>query len=59
MFSQFESLVNQAGQMYSSMVMKERTLESATASDMLNQIKEKWTQRGQTSAQGQKPAGCG
>ena len=59
MFSQFESLVNQAGQMYSSMVMKERTLESATASDMLNQIKEKWTQRGQTSAQGQKPASCG
>lgn len=39
--SQFESLVNQAGEMYSSMVMKETTLGSAAASDMLNQIKEK------------------
>lgn len=39
--SQFESLVNQAGEMYSSVVMKKTTLESAAASDMLNQIKEK------------------
>ena len=39
--SQFESLVNQAEEMYSSMVAKETTLESAAASDMLNKIKEK------------------
>ena len=39
--SQFESLVNQAEEMYSSMVTKETTLESAAASDMLNKIKRK------------------
>ena len=44
--SQFESLVNQAGEMFLSMVLKETTLESAAALDMLNQIEERWTQRG-------------
>ena len=39
--SQFESSVNQAGEMYSSMVTKETTLESAATSDKLNQVKEK------------------
>lgn len=39
--SQFKSLVNQAGEMYSSMVMKETNFESAAVSDMRNQIKEK------------------
>jgi len=38
---QFESLVDQAGETYSSLVAKETTLESAVASDMLIQIKEK------------------
>ncbi|KAK3880068.1 hypothetical protein Pcinc_015407 [Petrolisthes cinctipes] len=39
--SQFESLVNQAEEMYSSMVNKETSLESAAASDMLDKIMEK------------------
>lgn len=39
--SQFEALVTQAEEMYSSMLTKETTLESAAASDILNQIKEK------------------
>lgn len=44
--SQFELLVNQAGEMYSSMVMKETNLESAAASDMLIKIKEKGHEEG-------------
>ena len=38
---QFESLVDHVGETYSSLVAKETTLESAVASDMLIQIKEK------------------
>ena len=38
---QFQSLIDEAEEMYSSLVAKETTLESAVASDMLTQIKEK------------------
>ena len=38
---QFESLVDEAGEMYSSLVTKETTLESAVGSDMLREIREK------------------
>ena len=38
---QFKSLVDQAGETYSSLVAKETTLETALASDILIQIKEK------------------
>lgn len=39
--SQSPGCVGSAGEMYSSLVAKETTLESAVASDMLSQIKEK------------------
>ena len=52
-----QSLIDEAEEMYSSLVAKETTLESAVASDMLTQIKEKLTIRRQNS--GQKPVGCG
>ena len=36
---EFGSLVDQSGQMYTSLMANEMTVESALASDMLNQIK--------------------
>ena len=42
---EFESLVDQAGEMYASLLAKEMTLESAVASDTLNQIKERISTR--------------
>ena len=42
---EFESLVDQAGEMYAPLLAKEMTLESAVASDTLNQIKERISTR--------------
>lgn len=56
--SQFESLVNQSGEIYSSIATEQTTLESAAASDMLHKIKEKLDIK-RTFVQGQKLASCG